>query len=343
MRNLLYIAAILIVGCSKPTMEDAFIAPPVDVTTPTETTTTTTDNGNNTNTATNTSESTVDASQYMVIAEGEGSIEVINEETINGNLSVTVRVTPDAGYTILDFQGADLTENIYELEFNVTGAQTITVNFKDGDTTPARAYLTQDAIWISTEGHNNSLEWYEYDQSGDATWALNRAYEAGSEYIDNVISTAYILWFPYSQSLANGDTHERVANTAGGTACGHDDDAHSIAMRHGSDASIILHEAGHTVHNACNLTDEQVARWNELYVLYRDEAIDNGLDISQHYQLGFGAGEFFACSTSAYFASTDDADLRNGSGSIPDGYRVPREALQAKYPLMFNLMQEIYN
>ena len=48
MRNLLYIAAILIVGCSKPTMEDAFIAPPIDVTTPT-------DNGNNTNTATDTS------------------------------------------------------------------------------------------------------------------------------------------------------------------------------------------------------------------------------------------------------------------------------------------------
>ena len=60
MRNLLYIAAILIVGCSKPTMEDAFIAPPIDVTTETTTTTTTTD-GTNSNTATNTSESTVTA------------------------------------------------------------------------------------------------------------------------------------------------------------------------------------------------------------------------------------------------------------------------------------------
>ena len=343
MRNLLYIAAILIVGCSKPTMDDAFIAPPIDVTTPTETTTATTDNGNNTDTDTDTSEQTIDASQYMVIAEGEGSVEVLDTITINGNLSVTVRVTPDAGYTIWDFQGADLNENQYDLIFNVTGAQEISLNFKGQDDEPANAYLTADQIWVPTEGHPNSLEWHEGGGYSEARNALNRAYEIGNDYMDEVLSTARILWFPETQELPNGESQTRVANTAGGTSCSHDDRQHLIDMRHGGNAGILFHEAGHTVDNNCSVTNEQHERSSAIHGVYLQELINNGGNPSDHYQLGFGAGEWFACATSAYFDVTGQADLDYGAGSIKNGYTTGREGLEAKYPEMFNLMQEIYN
>ena len=286
----------------------------------------------------------VDVSQYIVVAEGSGNIELVSNSENENGIAVTVRITPYEGFTIWDIQGADLPENTYDLIHDVRGSFEIDLNFKGGEVTPASVYLTESTLWYTTEGHSNSLEWHEgRGETYRANDMLDRAYEASTEYMNEVLRTARILWFPLRQTLPNGEFHERVANTAGGTSCSTDENPHIIDMRHNSTAGVILHEAGHNVDNNCSISETQHQRSYDLHSMYLSRLVESGGDSQLHYQLGFGAGEWFACSTAAYFDTTGEYDLSDGAGTIGQGYDTGREGLQNKYPEMFELMREIYD
>ena len=300
-------------------------------------------NSNNSDEGSNNSQS-VDVGQYIVVAEGSGNIELVSHSENDYGIAVTVRITPYEGFTIWDLQGADLPENTYDLIYDVRGSFETTLNFKGGEVTPASVYLTESTLWYTTEGHSNSLEWHEgRGETYLANDMLDRAYEASTEYMNEVLRTARILWFPLYQTLPNGEFHERVANTAGGTSCSTDDDPHIIDMRHNSTAGVILHEAGHNVDNSCSISETQHQRSSNLHSIYLNRLVESGGDPQSHYQLGYGAGEWFACSTAAYFDTTGEYDLSDGAGTIREGYDTGREGLQNKYPEMFELMREIYN
>ena len=300
-------------------------------------------NSNNSDEGSNNSQS-VDVGQYIVVAEGNGNIELVSHSENDYGIAVTVRITPSEGFTIWDLQGADLPENTYDLIHDVRGSFETTLNFKGGDVTPASVYLTESTLWYTTEGHSNSLEWHEgRGETYLANDMLDRAYEASTEYMNEVLRTARILWFPLYQTLPNGEFHERVANTAGGTSCSSDEDPHIIDMRHNSTAGVILHEAGHNVDNSCSISETQHQRSSNLHSIYLNRLVESGGDPQSHYQLGYGAGEWFACSTAAYFDTTGEYDLSDGAGTIREGYDTGREGLRNKYPEMFELMREIYN
>ena len=300
-------------------------------------------NSNNSDEGSNNSQS-VDVGQYIVVAEGSGNIELVSHSENDYGIAVTVRITPYEGFTIWDLQGADLPENTYDLIHDVRGSFETTLNFKGGEVTPASVYLTESTLWFTTEGHSNSLEWHEgRGETYLANDMLDRAYEASTEYMNEVLRTARILWFPLYQTLPNGEFHERVANTAGGTSCSSDEDPHIIDMRHNSTAGVILHEAGHNVDNSCSISETQHQRSSNLHSIYLNRLVESGGDPQSHYQLGYGAGEWFACSTAAYFDTTGEYDLSDGAGTIREGYDTGREGLQNKYPEMFELMREIYN
>ena len=300
-------------------------------------------NSNNSDEGSNNSQS-VDVGQYIVVAEGSGNIELVSHSENDYGIAVTVRITPYEGFTIWDLQGADLPENTYDLIHDVRGSFETTLNFKGGEVTPASVYLTESTLWYPTEGHSNSLEWHEgRGETYLANDMLDRAYEASTEYMNEVLRTARILWFPLYQTLPNGEFHERVANTAGGTSCSTDEDPHIIDMRHNSTAGVILHEAGHNVDNSCSISETQHQRSSNLHSIYLNRLVESGGDPQSHYQLGYGAGEWFACSTAAYFDTTGEYDLSDGAGTIREGYDTGREGLQNKYPEMFELMREIYN
>ena len=300
-------------------------------------------NSNNSDEGSNNSQS-VDVGQYIVVAEGSGNIELVSHSENDYGIAVSVRITPSEGFTIWDLQGADLPENTYDLIHDVRGSFETTLNFKGGEVTPASVYLTESTLWYPTEGHSNSLEWHEgRGETYLANDMLDRAYEASTEYMNEVLRTARILWFPLYQTLPNGEFHERVANTAGGTSCSTDEDPHIIDMRHNSTAGVILHEAGHNVDNSCSISETQHQRSSNLHSIYLNRLVESGGDPQSHYQLGYGAGEWFACSTAAYFDTTGEYDLSDGAGTIREGYDTGREGLQNKYPEMFELMREIYN
>ena len=300
-------------------------------------------NSNNSDEGSNNSQ-LVDVGQYIVVAEGNGNIELVSHSENDYGIAVTVRITPSEGFTIWDLQGADLPENTYDLIHDVRGSFETTLNFKGGEVTPASVYLTESTLWYPTEGHSNSLEWHEgRGETYLANDMLDRAYEASTEYMNEVLRTARILWFPLYQTLPNGEFHERVANTAGGTSCSTDEDPHIIDMRHNSTAGVILHEAGHNVDNSCSISETQHQRSSNLHSIYLNRLVESGGDPQSHYQLGYGAGEWFACSTAAYFDTTGEYDLSDGAGTIREGYDTGREGLQNKYPEMFELMREIYN
>lgn len=286
----------------------------------------------------------VDIGQYITVAEGSGNIELVSHSENENGIVVTVRITPSEGFTIWDLQGSDLPENTYDLIYDVRGSFETTLNFKGGEVTPALVYLTENTLWYTTEGHSNSLEWHEgRGETYLANEMLDRAYEVSTEFMNEVLRTARILWFPLYQTLPNGEFHERVANTAGGTSCSTDDNPHIIDMRHNSTAGVILHEAGHNVDNSCSISESQHQRSSELHSIYLDRLVESGGDPQSHYQLGYGAGEWFACSTAAYFNTTGEYDLSDGAGTIGQGYDTGREGLQNKYPEMFELVREIYN
>ena len=300
-------------------------------------------NSNNSDEGSNNSQS-VDVGQYIVVAEGSGNIELVSHSENDYGIAVSVRITPSEGFTIWDLQGADLPENTYDLIHDVRGSFETTLNFKGVEVTPASVYLTESTLWYPTEGHSNSLEWHEgRGETYLANDMLDRAYEASTEYMNEVLRTARILWFPLYQTLPNGEFHERVANTAGGTSCSTDEDPHIIDMRHNSTAGVILHEAGHNVDNSCSISETQHQRSSNLHSIYLNRLVESGGDPQSHYQLGYGAGEWFACSTAAYFDTTGEYDLSDGAGTIREGYDTGREGLQNKYPEMFELMREIYN
>ena len=300
-------------------------------------------NSNNSDEGSNNSQS-VDVGQYIVVAEGSGNIELVSHSENDYGIVVTVRITPSEGFTIWDLQGADLPENTYDLIHDVRGSFETTLNFKGGEVTPASVYLTESTLWYTTEGHSNSLEWHEgRGETYLANDMLDRAYEVSTEYMNEVLRTARILWFPLYQTLPNGEFHERVANTAGGTSCSTDDSPHIIDMRHNSTAGVILHEAGHNVDNSCSISETQHQRSSNLHSIYLNRLVESGGDPQSHYQLGYGAGEWFACSTAAYFDTTGEYDLSDGAGTIGEGYDNGREGLQNKYPEMFELIREIYN
>ena len=286
----------------------------------------------------------VDIGQYITVAEGSGNIELVSHSENENGITVTVRITPSEGFTIWDLQGADLPENTYDLIYDVRGSFETTLNFKGGEVTPAFVYLTENTLWYTTEGHSNSLEWHEdRGETYLANEMLDRAYEVSTEFMNEVLRTSRILWFPLYQTLPNGEFHERVANTAGGTSCSTDDSPHIIDMRHNSTAGVILHEAGHNVDNSCSISETQYQRSSELHSIYLDRLVESGGDPQSHYQLGYGAGEWFACATAAYFDTTGENDLSDGAGTIGEGYDNGREGLQNKYPEMFELIREIYN
>lgn len=286
----------------------------------------------------------VDIGEYITVAEGSGNIELVSHSENENGITVTVRITPLEGFTIWDLQGADLPENTYDLIYDVRGSFETTLNFKGGEVTPASVYLTENTLWYTTEGHSNSLEWHEgRGETYPANDMIDRAYEVSTEFMNEVLRTARILWFPLYQTLPNGEFHERVANTAGGTSCSTDDSPHIIDMRHNSTAGVILHEAGHNVDNSCSISETQYQRSSELHSIYLDRLVESGGDPQSHYQLGYGAGEWFACATAAYFDTTGENDLSDGAGTIGEGYDNGREGIQNKYPEMFELIREIYN
>ena len=277
----------------------------------------------------------------VVVAEGEGTVEITSITQESNGILVRATITPADGWMIWDLQGGDLVADSYKLVHDVTGSFEVDTFFKDGDTNTVRVYFGQ-GLWLPTPGYPNSLEWFEDRTDGLAIRALDRAIEAGNDYMDEVIRTARILWFPYYQTLPNNQGAVRSANSAGGTSCLHDNSDHIIDMRHDASAAVVLHEAGHTVDNACSTTPEQHQRSFDLHAMYLQRAIDSGIDPAAHYQLGYGAGEWFACATAAYFGNTDAEDLRHGSGTITEGFRIPKDALRSKYPEMYELMEEIY-
>lgn len=113
------------------------------------------------------------------------------------------------------------------------------------------------------------MEWYENrGETYLANEMLNRAYEASTEYMNDILRTVRILWFPLYQTLPNGEFHEREANTAGWTSCLNDENPHIIDMRHNSTAGVILHEARHNVDNNCSIYQTQHQRSSDLHSIY---------------------------------------------------------------------------
>ena len=301
---------------------------------------------NEAKTVTATFERLAQENTYMTVAQGNGTLEVVSVAAPdqNGNIAVVVTATPAEGFIVWDFQGADLTPDQFEPIYNLKGAQTITLNFKGGDTTPAQVYFAPESYWVETPGWANSLEWHvgRGDNGYGAVDALNYAFENSSTAMQNAMLEARIAWFPQIQELPNNQSHTREANTAGGTRCTSDDSDHIIDMRHNSTAGIVWHEIGHNFDDDCSITPEQNARAAQYHADALANLIADGGTPSDHYQLGFGNGEFFACSVAAYFNTTDHFQQNDGHGTISNGYPTGRAGLQAKYPRMYDLMVEIF-
>ena len=165
MRNLLYIAAILIVGCSKPTMDDAFIAPPIDVTTPT-------DNGNNTNTATDTSVTATTTAQTEVRTDYNGGYIIRTEEAdTKGNITYYYEAYPDANHRLVAFtQGGNITYQEGTLQGELTDfvfAEITTFEY-NGRTFEIESTLVQhravyEAQWDAAKADMNGTDGGDYD------------------------------------------------------------------------------------------------------------------------------------------------------------------------------------
>ena len=130
MRNLLYIAAILIVGCSKPTMEDAFIAPPITQEQPDENTDNTATNTGSTTTTDNTPQTAVatgtDVTSQITIVNGElGTVTVIdtNNKSLLFNIESTVNWELKVGDNKYDNHTGEIA--------GITADEDITVTFVD--------------------------------------------------------------------------------------------------------------------------------------------------------------------------------------------------------------------
>lgn len=193
------------------------------------------------------------------------------------------------------------------------------------------AYFLDHPIYYQVP-NTNLLRYFEAlrnDALYQKAWAM--ATNITNDKLDTVLNQTIIKIYPPQQHLGDGTTYTRSEYLAingmiemleiSGTTEGH------VTLF----AHVMIHELGHVIHSDKFISLENIDESHRLYERYKQEAINAGININEHYQLWGGQAEWWACSVAAYLNAS-----HGGSGTIGD-----KAALQIKYPLMYNLMTRI--